>query len=166
MAERFTDAVMLDLDSTVRDTRQRHHLSPRSNPESSWVDYAMACGGDTPMMGTIMIMRMARSIGWSIHLVSGCSEEARAITEDWLRKHDAPYDTLRLHTEFDEEHNGLYKVQVGRYLIDRGFDLKLVVEDWPEVARLIEQELHVPVLCVNPMYDDVPMADFEKTWTA
>lgn len=170
----FLKAAVFDLDSSVANTQRRQHLSPYNqgvkgiepykHRHEDWIDYAMACSTDLPMMGSIMVMRMSKMLGWSNHVLSGRSEEARDLTEEWLRKHDAPFDTLRLHAADDIEHNGHYKVNHIKYLQSRGFEIQLVVEDWPAVARLIEQELNVPVLVVNPCYEDQTMTEFAKSW--
>lgn len=175
MPKRFLQCVISDLDSTLRNTKQRHHLAPKKGAKAQgdgvldhvhadWLDYAMACAEDVPMMGPIMVLRMARAHGHAIHIVSGCSEEARSLTEAWLYKHDVPFDTLRMHSAHDVTNNAEYKIQHVHYLQERGFEPILFLEDWPSVARQIERETGVPVLLVNPDYEDTPMGEFEKTW--
>ncbi len=43
---------------------------------------------------------------------------------------------------------------VHRFFADEGIEVVLFYEDYPDVARLIYKETGVPVLGVNPFYED------------
>ncbi len=154
------NAVFFDLDSTICDTRQRHALAPTTNPESTWDLYSQACINDKPMTATIIVLQAFADLGYSLHGVSGRSISAYDDTVRWLERYNVPYDSLRLKKPGDIENNAQYKYN---YLIDmksRGWYPYLFFEDWPPVARLLSTL--VPVLTVNPMYED----DVMGTWDA
>lgn len=151
-------AVLADLDSTIADTRQRWHLSPMADPALDdpaldWVRYSKACVGDVPLPGTIRALKLH----WTehqIHLVSGSGDESRKERILWLRRHKVPYDYLRLRPPGDSTPNGELKVRYIEWLRERGIEVLLFYEDWPEAARLIWEKTGVPVLGVNPFYPE------------
>lgn len=50
--------------------------------------------------------------------------------------------------------NGVLKVDYINSLRERGFDPVLFYEDWPEAARMIQEKTGVPVLGINPFYEE------------
>lgn len=158
----FIEAVVSDIDSTLADTRHRHHLSPAHNGDNTWIDYAQACANDAPMWGPIRVLQAFAKLGHSVHLISKRAETVRSLTDSWLNKYEVPFNTLRLHGPLDPEDSALYKIQHIRYLQDRGMRPILILEDWKPIADKVEKETDIPVLCVNPRYDDLVMKSFAK----
>lgn len=145
-------AVCFDLDSTLRDSRQRHHLTPRrnpDNPEITWDTYSAEGIHDTPILGPIALTHLLYP-HYQIHIVSGSGQAVQALTIEWLMKHSVTYDFLKLRT--DDTPNGEFKVRYIEQLRAKGTQTALFVEDWGPVAREIEQRTDVPVLVVNPLY--------------
>lgn len=153
--------VLVDLDSTLCDTRHRHHLTPFEDPKSSWQDFADACSGDAVIEGTAQTVRML-AVGYKIRIVSG-RVGALEKTIAWLKKERIPYDSIHLRQPEETEDNALFKES---YLNHVRLDLKEVVvlalDDWPDVCEMYERN-DVPALCVNPRYRDDPMAFFAKS---
>ncbi len=149
------EVVCSDIDSSIADTRQRRFACPTVDPMRTWTEYAMLCGQDDPIVGTIRVLRMFAAAGYGIHLVTNRPEAARKLTVGWLRQHEVPFDELRMRpdsVEFDS-----IDLKVGYILTLRvtGYEPVLFIEDWPAHAAAIESE-GVPVLCVNPRYQDKP----------
>ena len=150
-------AVVWDLDSTVADSRHRHHLRPsqpenRGNPEFTWTRYSLACSGDAPMAGSVALMRLL----WPYHVqiaVSGRSQEAQELTEEWAATHDVPLDRIILRGTGNYTPNGLLKVQrIGD--IQQQLRVVMAMEDWAGDAQEIRAAFpKIPVLVVNPEYD-------------
>lgn len=159
---RFIEAIISDIDSTLADTRHRHHLSPTHNENTTWDDYALACADDAPMWGSIRVLQEFFKCGHSVHLISRRGETSRALTESWLRKYEVPFSTLRLHGPHDSEDSASYKIQHIRYLQERGMRPILILEDWPEITARITEETGIPVLTVNPLYSDLRTESFAK----
>lgn len=142
-----------DLDSTVRDTSHRRHIAHAiraKTGEYTWDDYAMRCGLDTPIEGTVVLMRELKKAGYSHIAISGSSECAGPLTRSWCRNNDVPLDVVMLRKDGDHTPNGLWKVRVIRALQAQGADVRLFFEDWGTVAEQVRQETGVPVVGINP----------------
>lgn len=139
--------VLFDLDSTIYDTRHRHHLAPPHDPTKTWADYAGACLGDTPFEGVAILMRYL----WlesEIHVISGRDGSSLEKTEIRLREDELPYDAIRLRALDDETSNVDIKVSYIRELRAAGRFVALAFDDWPETCEGIQAE-GVPVVCIG-----------------
>jgi hypothetical protein len=145
--------VLSDLDSTLADVQHRAHLARLdSQHPNDWIKYSLACINDTPMAGPVRTLQMLAET-FPIYLVSGRNIEAQDATEEWLNLVGVPYEELRLHRSTDDMHNGRYKVGYIQELRSRGYNPMLMLEDHLAVAAMVEA-VGVPVLSVNPRYDD------------
>jgi hypothetical protein len=148
--------VVYDLDSTVCDTRHRHHLIPDVNPASTWEKYSLACRGDEPIDGTIARMRL----DWpyhEVHIVTGRSAVARNATEAWLTAYAGEeshqyWDQLHMRPTGTRTRNGLFKVSYIKDLQGQGKHVALAYEDYKQAAEEITAVTGVPVLGINPFY--------------
>lgn len=146
-------AVIYDLDSTLADTRHRWHLAPREDNNLTWVDYSGACMEDKVIRGTAVRMQL----DWQQHelsIASGRGGESFSKTEQWLDMHALPYDYLVLRGIGDERANSQIKVDHILSVQARGVQVVLVYEDHPAVGRDIIAATGVPVLGVNPFYEE------------
>lgn len=154
----MTRAVLWDLDSTLCNTAHRQPMVPliKAKAGPTWEDYSLACTGDTPVEGTVALVRLLDQMDPDgvLHQygVSGRSDAARALTLDWFAKHGIPLDNVYLRPAGDHTPNGKYKVGVIRRLRDKGIDVVLFVEDWKETADYIYAKTGVPVLVVQGDY--------------
>ncbi len=151
------EVVLCDIDSTLADTRHRRHLCPTVDPTRepgpyAWDTYAMACGGDTPIAGTVTALRMFYAAGYGVHLVSNRPHLVLQPTVTWLAQHRIPYSNIRLR-QGEETFDSDLKVRYLGLVRARGYHPVLFLEDWPAEAAAIEAA-GVPVLCVNPRYGD------------
>jgi ribonuclease J len=146
--------VCVDLDSTLCDTSHRHHLvlpgDERDNTD--WVAYSLACENDAPIEGTCRLVRLL-SAHYRIVFVSSRDEQARPLTEEWLRVHDVPFDRLIL-GGVEGAPAGLaeFKVHHVATLLEQGEHVALMIDDMPGLPAAMEP-LGVPVLTVRPPYD-------------
>jgi len=147
-------AVMFDLDSVLADTRHRWGLSPAVNPATTWDDYAAACAGDSPLMGTVMVARLL----WphhQVHIVSGSPQSSWGHRAAWLDRHGVPWDYMRLrHPSEDGMRNGDLKIGYIETVRAAGVEVLLFAEDWGRAAEDIHEHTGVPVLGVNPFYPE------------
>lgn len=155
--EALDTAVLVDLDSTLCDTRHRWHLSPMADPESSWHAYCAARMGDLPILGTVTLVRLLYP-HHQVHVCSGSDDSSGDVTRSWLAMHRVPYDVLRQRPAGDYRKNHVLKISYIEELRGRGIHVALFLEDHPEVAREIPLATGVPVLGVNPFYPE----DMEK----
>jgi len=146
--------VCVDLDSTLCDTSQRHHLVlPGDERENTdWVAYSLACANDMPIEGTRRLVRLL-SAYYRIVVVSSRDEQARSLTDAWLARHEVPYDELILGGAGGAP-AGLaeFKVHHVATLLARGEHVALVIDDMPGLPPAMAP-LGVPVLTVRPPYD-------------
>ena len=148
--------VCWDLDSTLRSSVQRRYLLPEVRAgRKTWDDYSMLAAKDTPIAGSVAMLRML-SIEADIFnvAVTGASEATRGLTEAWCDEYDVPLDDFMMRPAGDETENGVWKVSCIRKLQAAGMDVQLFVEDWEPIARYIAQETEIPVLGVNPFDPD------------
>jgi hypothetical protein len=149
--------VLSDIDSTLADVRHRHHLAPHNTPGNTWQDFSMACADDEPFMGPITLLQML-SDQYPIYLVSSRDDAAYDLTMKWLDRYEVPCDVLRLRKPSEREDNSIYKMRYIKELQADGFDIKLVLEDWPPVVQVLRDH-GLNVVCVNPMYSHVSYDD-------
>ena len=147
--------VCVDLDSTLADTRQRHHmvLPGDQRDDTDWVAYSLACEADDPIEGTCQLVRIL-SADHRIVVLSRRDEAARELTTQWLERHRVPFDELILGGVDGipaDQHD--FKVHHLRALAERGERVVLMVDDLPGLdAAVADAGLDVPVLRVQPPY--------------
>lgn len=166
------EVVCFDLDSTLRNTKQRHHLLPKNRPEvfaedpaKAWLDYALAGELDEPIVPAVLLYKLllwqrlpgSYARRHQTHIVSGSDEGARAETQAWLRKRGLWFDALRLRTAEDRAAGDTsldyMKIEYVRGLQAKGLKVTLFFEDWAPLAKSIQEATSVPVVVLNPMYD-------------
>lgn len=153
-----------DLDSTVRNTAHRRHIADRiraKEPGVTWDDYYLQCVADTPIEGSVALMRELKYAGFSHVAVSGSSELAGEITAVWCLQYEVPLDAVILRKDGDHTPNGPWKVRVLREFQRQGADIRLFFEDWGAVAEQVRQETGIPVVGINP-FDSEEMASLGK----
>lgn len=151
--------IIFDLDSTLADSRQRHHLSPFVDPTKTWDDYSLACGDDTPITGNIALLKILSEI-YDIHILTGRRDVARNLTEPWLQKYGANYEVLRMRLDSDDPSNLEYKIGYIEEL-RKTREVVLIVDDWPAHSFAMEERLKIPVVITNPNYVDLTMSGWD-----
>lgn len=147
----FKPVWLWDLDSTIRDTQHRRWLVPEIKAgNADWNDYSMLCANDSPIEGSIALMREAKEVS---HIgVTGSNECARNLTNLWMEKHNVPLAAIIMRPNDYALANAKWKVMVIRALWRANADIRLFFEDWDEVAAYITQETKIPVVGINPFY--------------
>lgn len=153
----------VDLDSTLADTRHRHHMIDRVNG-TDWEAYSKACVDDDVIEPTRVIVETYYAFGVEVHYVTGRVEESRHETLQWLRKKALPVDGLWMDEQpnrFDSKSHALYKRDRVLEVIAHHPHLEhlLHVDDWPDVKVRLEEQ-GVPCLCVRAPHEiDAFMAE-------
>ncbi len=153
----MTSVVVVDLDSTLTDTRQRRDWCPTVNPASTWHEYWSRCPLDGPLPETIALVRLLDRAGHRIHIVSNRSARTLGQTKDWLRRHQVPYTELSMRPETVGIEGHRFKLAHLRQLQAEGSHVALVIDDDATLADALDA-LGVPLLCVNPRYATRPPA--------
>ncbi len=78
--------VIFDLDGTLALVEHRlHHIR---GARREWSRFFAACTDDSPNSPVVALLRsLHREAGWEVRIWSGRSDEVRAETEAWLRRH-------------------------------------------------------------------------------
>lgn len=71
----------------------------------------------------------------NIIIVSGRDSVCREVTEEWLSKHDIPYDYLYMRDEGDQRKDSIVKMEIFNNHIRNQFDVVAVFDDRPQVLR-------------------------------
>lgn len=135
------ETIVFDLDSTLADTSQRHHIIDQIHadpPTANWVDYSMACADDTPIEGVIKLLNLL-STHFIIVIVTGRSILAREETEAWLSLYKVNYARLIMrpvvHQNEHTHSNAVWKKLMMLELRQEGYRIVLFIDDWPDCAR-------------------------------
>jgi hypothetical protein len=175
-------AVVWDLDSTVADTLHRHHMLDgikawyaavetwgdeeqavlAGNVKVTWDDYSMACIRDTPVAGTVTLMRMLWKSSLQI-AVSGRNAVANELTQKWVRLHKVPLDKIVLRVAGDFTHSDEYKVRELSALEEAGITVLAYIDDWPSTATAVTLATGIPSLMVNPNYKCIACHSRERS---
>lgn len=145
--------VVVDIDSTIADTRGRRHLAPprelHGDPEQ-WKPYSLGCGTDEPIAGLVRLLKLLHS-GNLVFLLSARNDVAEALTVTWLRIHGVPYDRLRLWGDEDAGSTpSTYKVRAINAWIAEGWNVQLFIDDWAETCQIVTDLTGVP--SVSPAF--------------
>lgn len=127
---------IFDLDGTLADGSHRLHLLPKKDLHltESWTEFNMAAGGDTPIVQTITVMRSLYLSGESVIILTGRSDEASAITTDWLFSNEAHlYDHLIMRRASDNRKDTVIKEEVLRAI-----GLERIVAAWDDSPTVIK----------------------------
>jgi hypothetical protein len=121
-----------DLDSTLADTRHRHHLiSP--DGATDWTAYSLACGGDA-LVGPVAALWRALPPGTARVVVSARDRAAEAPTRRWLADHNLWPDLMVLGPVPEGMSHEAWKVSRIRALMWRYGHHVFHVDDWPPVG--------------------------------
>jgi FMN phosphatase YigB (HAD superfamily) len=90
--------VIFDLDGTLADITSRRELSIKDNGKMDWDTFfnPKFISLDDPNTSVIKMAQMLHSQGFKIVIFSGRSKATKDATKDWLKKHDVPFDLLKM----------------------------------------------------------------------
>lgn len=124
---------IFDIDGTLADISHRlHHI--QKEPKD-WSGFFADCGNDVPIPGVVAITHNLRRAGAFILLVTGRSDEIRALTQNWL-------------TQMGVHHKGLYMRKAGDHREDHVIKaeiLERIREEWHQepIAGIFEDRNQV-----------------------
>ena len=154
MYEKKPDIVTFDLDSTLCDTRHRHHMIDRVNG-TDWSAYSKACTKDRVIHASRALLQALQVAGHDIHFVTGRTESARPETEEWLSNVFPVYAGLWMDDTSEVDHvtafgsHAAYKVhRIKQVSKETGQKVLLHVDDWADVKVALEAA-GIPCICVR-----------------
>ena len=87
----MSDAVVFDIDGVLSDSCHRNHLIP------DWDEFYKLIPEDVPCQPMIKLLSMFYwDMEYDVILLTSRPESVRKDTEEWLFKHEVPYNNLRM----------------------------------------------------------------------
>ena len=127
--------VIWDLDGTLADGRHRLHLLPTKDYDKteSWTEFNLASIWDSPFPDNIEVCNLfAFGDYYNVVILTGRSDVARRITEDWLDSHGVRYNELVMRSQSDNRKDTVIKEE---YLRSIGLEnILCCFDDLPHVA--------------------------------
>lgn len=146
-------AIIFDRDGTMASVK---YIAPTDRSDSSWAQFNRALVFDAPVPN---IVALARSIRPGVVRIMTSGRMAGDFSGDmsrwftmrtWLDKHDVPIDMLLMREGGDTRRDSIVKAEMYRYHIAPYFDVRVVVDDRPQVCDMWrELGLHV-IQVVDP----------------
>lgn len=137
-------SVIVDIDGTVA-----NHVGVRSPYDWSKVYY------DTPIETVVQIVKLLRSNGWNVIIMSGRDGCCENLTKLWLQNvAQIEYDGFYMRTANDTRSDAIVKYELYQQAIRDGFtSIRLCIDDRPRIANLW-RSLGLEVLqCGDPNID-------------
>lgn len=158
--------VTFDLDSTLADTRHRHHLIHPDGVSTDWRAYSMACSNDSPIGATMSMATALQAAGHAVWVVSGRDADALDLTRTWLRRHGFKPDGIILDTHDHGFTNHMdYKVAAVQQAMKYSRLPHLFhVDDWPPVATALARAGLATITVTPPRVIDGFEADGHLTF--
>lgn len=141
---------VVDLDSTLCDTRHRRWLAPIGDNRQllkAWEPYSLGCGEDNIVTGMATLIRLLHGPNL-VFLLSGRNDAAEQRTLNWLAENQMPFDRLRLRgpDETTPDSPTDWKVGVVDGWMKEGWNIQLFVDDWAMTCVAIQDRLGVPTI--------------------
>lgn len=130
-------AIICDLDGTLALITDRDPYDAES------------CLSDQLNAPVADLIRMEKSLGTSIILLSGRNEISRTHTMTWLKQHNISFDTLLMRKDYDFRKDSLIKKEIYDECISPVYFVKYVLDDRDQVVNMWRKELNLPCFQVN-----------------
>lgn len=137
------------MDGVISDAVGRqHHLN---EPRKDWVGFFNACDEDPPIAENFELLRQL-SPELMVILLTARPSWVRDKTLAWLKRHSPRWDLLILRSPAEDKMSaGEYKLRSLRELADRGFELRLALEDDPQNVALFS-DFGLPCVYIHSGY--------------
>lgn len=135
--------IIVDLDGTIADCSHRLHYVQDGNRD--WPAFFDNIPGDSPILPLIDLVKTYYQAGeTSVLLVSGRPDSHKSHTEEWLAKHDVPYNFLHMRKAGDNRQDAIIKKEILDVIQD-DYTVLFTVDDRPQVIRMWREN---GVLCL------------------
>jgi hypothetical protein len=142
-----TQAVTIDIDSTLADTRHRAAtmIDPAERESTDWTAYARACGGDSPTDVIALVRALAPH--YTIVLVTSRPVASRNETLAWLDAQQVPYDALVMDEGFHTTPTEFKVAAIEQ--VNYTYDVVLHLDDWWGIGEAVRETLGIPTVIVR-----------------
>jgi len=143
--------VVVDIDGVLSNADDRQHfLEDRSRRD--WRAFFDACGQDTLIEEVARLLELLDA-GLLVVLLTGRPLRVQPLTLGWLDRHGVRWDLLIMRTSGDYSASREFKRETIRELRERGFDLRLALEDDPRNREMFHDE-GLPCVYIHSGYYD------------
>ncbi|MGB0927939.1 MAG: HAD family acid phosphatase [Pikeienuella sp.] len=130
--------ILFDIDGTLADIAHRRHFL--TDGRRDWRSFNAEMGGDTPNAPIVELYQTLWASGqYDLMLLSGRSEDQRAVTETWLTWNEIPFDQLLMRASGDYRSDVVVKKEfleriraAGKTVLFAVDDRQSVVDMWRE----------------------------------
>ncbi|UOW66260.1 polynucleotide 5' kinase [Aeromonas phage vB_AspA_Bolek] len=139
------DIIIWDLDGTLACGKHRLHALPKpedANLTTGWLRFNMLAGDDAPIQDNIELMGTQAMAQYTLVILTGRSDDALEITEDWLERHEVPYHSLIMRPKGDHRKDVEFKEEKLR---DIGLDRILCCFD--DLEHVVKHIRSLGVTC-------------------
>jgi phosphoglycolate phosphatase-like HAD superfamily hydrolase len=124
---------IFDLDGTIADCS--HRLPHIQKTPKDWRAFFAACVDDSPIYHVIKLAQDLYAADARIVYVSGRSDECRAVTEEWLERHELPVGRLYMRKEGDHRNDDVLKAELLAELLADGWKPIMAFDDRNRVVK-------------------------------
>lgn len=126
-------AIIVDLDGTLADiTHRRKYVEGK---KKDWKNFNKNIIKDDLNVWCAEIIRRMIS-DHHVLLVSGRTDELKAETEEWLKKHDVPYTDLLMRSDKDYRDDTVVKREIFEGKIKPFYEVQFVIDDRAKVVKM------------------------------
>ncbi len=144
-------AVVIDIDGVLSNADNRQHFLEDTR-RRNWRAFFDACGEDTLIeeVGRLVELLDPRLV---VVLLTGRPLRVQPLTVEWLDRYGVRWDLLIMRTSGDYSAAREFKRETIKELRDRGFDLRLGLEDDPRNREMFRDQ-GLPCIYIHSGYYD------------
>lgn len=137
-------AVICDLDDTLTNAAHKDHLAKAKQ----WKAFEAASENDPVNQWCLdLITTLSKSGKYEIIYVTGRQEGMRSLSQNWLKRHNAPDGVLLMRSAKDYRSDNVVKKQIYEKKIAPYYDVAFCLEDRPHIADMWRSLGLVCLLC-------------------
>lgn len=140
--------IVCDVDGVLSDNSARLEALDRSNPD--WVAFHDLQHEDPLRAAEAALLSLLYDGGYNVVLLTNRPEMYRAVTEEWLDRHQVRYHMLLMRKPGADYHQA--KIDAVRALQAEDWDVSLCIDDDPQHCLNINDQCGVPTLYVHSGY--------------
>lgn len=143
------EAIIVDLDGTIFDTRHRlHYITGRD--DQNWAAFEAAAENDIPVEHVVELLRNYAANGTRVLIVTARHDKRmRLATMNQLQRHQIPCHRLFMRPDkIEMDQDAFLKQKIYTAEIKPMYDVKFAIEDRPEVVQMWQRN-GVPCFAVD-----------------
>ena len=131
------DTIIVDIDGTIADANHRLHYI-KIKPKN-WKAFIEASQYDEPFHDVVWLVKLIKTSGVKVVIVTARSEHERNITINWLHnvaKLEGVYEKLYMRSDDDYRRDDIVKQEILEQIRDDGYDPFMALEDRDHVVDM------------------------------